>query len=428
MPDSLDPNKYMIEGKFNPKLMADALLAEFYFFTYAETESIYVYEDGVYKRNGIQFIRREMLERLGTYFRTGQVQEVTAQIKIKTMVNIDDVNSQTHLINLNNGIFDTKEWKFKKHDPSFLSTIRIPVTYDPDAKCPVINRFLDDVVSLTDKQTLIEWTGLMLILETKFEKAMMLCGSGANGKSTFLILTNTLIGEKNTTAIPLQKLIDEKNNRFAVAHLFQKLMNVCADIPSTTLHTLDMFKRLVGKDKITGEHKFGHPFEFYNKARLTFSAQKLPNLAEIDDEAYYRRWLIVEFPNRFTGDSDDKDLQAKLTTEAELSGFLNVALAGLKTILDNGRFTHELSIQDTADLYKKKANPVYKFTEECIVSSLNDASKNEVYIEYLKWCELKNEKPLGNNVFGKRMKELSYLSIQKGDKKYYWEGIAIKKQ
>lgn len=266
----------------------------------------------------------------------------------------------------------------------------------------------------------------MLIIETMFEKAMMLCGSGSNGKSTFSNLLNALIGEENTTAIPLQKLIDEKNNKFIVAHLHEKLMNVCADIPSTTIHNSDMFKRLVGKDKITGEHKFGHPFEFYNPARLIFSARIIPHIAEIDDEAYFRRWLIVEFSNRFTGESDDKDIQAKLTTDAELSGFLNLALAGLKTILENGRFTHELSIQDTADLYIKKANPVYKFSEECIVSSPDDISKDDIYIEYLKWCELNNEKPLAKNTFGKKMKGLDYMSTQKGDKKYYWEGIAIK--
>jgi putative DNA primase/helicase len=221
-------------------------------------------------------------------------------------------------------------------------------------------------------------------------------------------------------------LIDEKDNKFVVAHLHGKLMNVCADIPSTTIHNSDMFKRLVGKDKITGEHKFGHPFEFYNTARLNFSVRILPNLAEIDDEAYYRRWLIVEFPNRFTGESDDKDIIARLTTKEELSGFLNLALAGLKTILENGRFTHELSIKDTADLYIKKANPVFKFTEECIASSPNDVLKDTVYIEYLKWCELNNSKPIAKNIFGKKMKDLEYMSTQKGDKKYYWEGIAIK--
>jgi putative DNA primase/helicase len=183
-----DPGKYMIDGKFNPKLMADALSAEFHFFTYAETESIFVFEDGIYNPTGIYFIKKEMLERLGKYFRIGQVKEVTAQIKIQSMVSIDDINSERHLINLNNGIFDIKEWKFKKHDPNFLSTIRIPITYDPDAKCPVINRFFDDVVSQKDKQTLIEWSGLMLIPETKFEKALMTCGSGGNGKTTFYIL------------------------------------------------------------------------------------------------------------------------------------------------------------------------------------------------------------------------------------------------
>jgi putative DNA primase/helicase len=423
--DSFDPSKYMIESIFIPKLMADSLLAKFHFFTYAETKSIYVYENGIYNPNGIQFVRKEMLKRLGNYFKINHAREVIAQIKIQTMKDINDINRETHLINLNNGIFDTAEWKFKEHDPRFLCTIRIPAKYDPGARCPVINRFLDEVVSADNRQTLLEWAGLMLIPEVKFEKAMMLCGSGGNGKTTFLNLLTALIGAKNTAAISLQKLIDEKSNRFAVAHLFGKLMDVCADIPSTTIHSSAMFKQLIGKDLITAERKFEHSFDFYNKARLIFSARMLPNLAEINDEAYFRRWLIVEFPKRFTGESDDKNIQDKLTTDAELSGFHNLALEGLHTILKN-KFTHDLSIEETADLYIKKTNPIYTFIEACLVSSTTDTLKETVYNEYQKWCEQNNEKPLKDNMFGKKMKDLDYKSHQKGDKKYYWKGIAIK--
>lgn len=422
-----DHSKYMIEAKFNPKLMADALMRDFYFFTYAETEAIYVYEDGIYKPTGINFIGKEMLRRLGTYYRKNQVAEVIDQIKKQTMIDIDQINSEKHLINLKNGLYNIKEKKFKPHDPNFLSTIRIPVDYKPDAKCPEIEKFLDAVVKSEDRQTLLEWSGLMLAPETKFEKAMMLVGTGGNGKTTFLNLLTALIGKKNTSSISLQKLTDD-TNRFAVAQLYGKLMNSCADIPSTKIHDSAMFKLLVGKDLITAEKKYEHAFDFYNTARLIFSTKTAPNPDDITDRAYFRRWLMVEFPFTFSGTpDDDKDLETSLTTDVELSGFLSLALDGLKTILKNGKFTYELSIEDTADLYKQKSNPVYKFAKECIVSSQADTLKIDVYVAYLVWCERNNEEnPLENNIFGKKFKALGYESFQKGDRKWYHESITIK--
>jgi putative DNA primase/helicase len=423
-----DHGKYMIDGKFNPKLMADALMAEFNFFTYAETNNIYVYEDGIYKPTGTQFISKEMKRRLGTYFRRGQIAEVTTQIKIECMVELSKINSETHLINLINGTFDTKEWTFKPHSPHVLSTIRIPVDYDPSAKCSVINYFLDSCVSTEDKQTLLEWSGLMLVPETKFEKFTLLHGISGSGKSTFINLLTALVGKSNTSSIPLQKLVNARENKFSVVNLYGKLMNQCADIESSEIYDTAIVKQLTGKDLITAERKFEQSFDFYNTARLMFSCNVAPDLHNKNDDAFYERLLIIEFNNKFRGtDKEDKNLEGKLTSNEELSGFLNLALAGLKTILKNGRFTNDRSAKDTADLYTIKSNPVFKFAEDCIVSSPNNTLKTEIYAAYCKWC-LQNDlgKPLASNIFGQKMKALGYLSDQLGDRMRYYEGITLK--
>jgi putative DNA primase/helicase len=419
--------RYIFKDKVNSRLVADALLSEFKFITYRETKSIFFYEHGIYKPNGIEFIKREVRTRLGTYFRKNHSDEVIEHIRIECTVELEKINAEKHLINLNNGIFDTKEWTFKPHDPSFLSTVRIPVDYDPDAKCSVINYFLDSCVSAEDKQTLLEWAGLMLVPETKFEKFMLLHGISGSGKSTFINLLTALVGKPNTSSIPLQKLVSTKD-KFYIASLHNKLMNQCADIESSTIYDTAMIKQLTGKDLITGEKKFENCFNFYNTARLLFSCNTAPNLHNKEDTAFYERLLIIEFNNKFRGtDKEDKNLEGKLTSNEELSGFLNLALAGLKAILKNGRFTNDRSAKDTADLYTIKSNPVFKFAEDCIVSSPNNTLKTEIYAAYCNWC-LQNElgKPLASNIFGQKMKALGYLSDQLGDRMRYYESIALR--
>jgi putative DNA primase/helicase len=93
-----------------------------------------------------------------------------------------------------------------------------------------------------------------------------------------------------------------------------KKANVFADIPPLKLKSTDIIKSLTGyTDKISGEQKFKDTFEFVNGAKLIFSANQLPG---VDDEsdAFWNRVILIEFPHKFEGKKDDKELIKKLTT------------------------------------------------------------------------------------------------------------------
>ena len=66
-------------------------------------------------------------------------------------------------------------------------------------------------------------------------------------------------------------------------------------------------------------------------AKLFFSANKIPTTHDTSD-AFFRRYVIISFPNNFEG-KDEPDLLSKLTTEDELSGIFNVLMATLRRIL-----------------------------------------------------------------------------------------------
>src|SRR5262249_28042728 len=145
-------------------------------------------------------------------------------------------------------------------------------------------------------------------------------------------------------------------NRFAAADLHNKLANTYADLTSLRLSETGNFKMVVSGDSITGELKFRDAFGFRNKATLWFSANEIP---ESDDKsvAFYRRWKIFHFDKQFIGGKEDPELIKKLTTPQELSGLLNLALKGLKELLDNGGF-HDASVEETRKDYERHTNDV----------------------------------------------------------------------
>ena len=92
---------------------------------------------------------------------------------------------------MQNGIFDLDKRELEPHNPDEIFLRQIPVAYDPEAKCPEVSNFLSSVVgSEEDLKVLIEWVGYCMIPDTRQQKALMLQGTGSNGKSVFLNFVN----------------------------------------------------------------------------------------------------------------------------------------------------------------------------------------------------------------------------------------------
>ena len=150
-----------------------------------------------------------------------------------------------------------------------------------------------------------ELLGYALIPDNRYEKAFMLVGDGANGKSTFLTFLEGFIGRDNVSKVPLQELGE---HRFKRADLLGKLINFFADLDANALESTSYFKTIVSGDKIDAERKHQDPFYFRPFARLLFSANEIPRSKD-RSFAYYRRWCIIPFPNRFIGDDADRSLE-----------------------------------------------------------------------------------------------------------------------
>jgi putative DNA primase/helicase len=230
--------------------------------------------------------------------------------------------------------------------------------FDPSAKCPAWDRFIADVFPADSKAVAWEVPAWLMTPDTSIQKAVLLTGEGANGKSTYLRAVIAFIGKHNTAAVSLHRLEQDK---FAIARLAGKLANICPDLPSTHLASTSMFKALTGGDVLHAEYKYLDSFEFIPFAKLVFSANQPPR-SDDSTHGFFRRWLVVSFTRTFeegaTGTRSREELDAQLSDPAELSGLLNKALGALAAIRKRGGFTESESMKRSWSEFRTATDPL----------------------------------------------------------------------
>jgi putative DNA primase/helicase len=273
-------------------------------------------------------------------------------------------------------------------------------------------------------RVLFEIIGYCLYPSYDLHKAVMLIGSGANGKSTYLRLVRIILGDSNIASVPLQALI---TNRFMASQLYNKLANIYPDLPSEALNDVGVFKALVGEDYITADRKHKEPIRFVNYAKLIFSANQLPPVSE-HTEAFYRRWVIVEFPNKF---QPDPEFFEKTFTDEEIAGCILVSLYAFKFAWKRKEFTGQTGENDVKERWLRETNPVYNFIrtmEERGVIELDvdaKADRDRLYELYQKFCDEEGLRCLDKSWFVRRLESLGFSRTRSGNR-FYIRGIRLK--
>lgn len=412
-------------GKPIPNRIAQILLQEQIFITLADSEDIYLYQDGYYHQNAETWIKKRVQEILGDETTSYLKNEVLGCIRGATYTNTY-TNNDTGLVNLRNGLLDLHTMTLLPHTPKVFTITQIPITYTPETDCPQIKKFLGEILPSEDIPIIQELIGYCLLPDYRFQRAFMLLGDGRNGKSTLLNLLRIFLGKENTTSIDLHEIIQ---NRFIRAQLHGKLANIYPDLTSKTLNNTGVFKALTGGDALTADRKFRNPITFINTAKLIFSANELPKTLD-DTLAFYRRWIILNFPNKFEGDTCDTQKLEKLTTPTELSGLLNYALGGLQRLLTNGDFSHSMTAEETQKHYTRLASSIAYYIEENIeVNPEGWISKDELYSHYTSWCRNNNLPITPKNIFSKEIHQYITIreerrTVDKGQVRG-WRGISL---
>ena len=317
-----------------------------------------------------------------------------------------ELDKNTVLINLRNGTFevDSMGERLRSFDSSDFLTYQLPFDYLPEAKAPLFKAYLNKVLPDIERQkVLAEYLGFLFMKHgsdrLKEEKALILYGTGANGKSVFFEVVSALLGSENMSNFSMQSLTNE--NGYFRAKIGNKLVNYATEM-SGKLESA-VFKQLVSGEPVEARLPYGEPFTLTQYAKLIFNCNELPKDVE-HTNGYFRRFLIIPFDVTIPPHEQDKQLHTKII-EQELSGVFNWVIEGLNRLLDQKGFTDCQAAQKAVDQYRTEADSVRMFMEELeYVKSPNKykLSKN-LYSQYRTFCLEDGYSPLKRGNFTKRL-------------------------
>jgi putative DNA primase/helicase len=349
--------------------------------------------------------------------------ELHKQFLAEAHLETPKVSKGNVLINVNNGTFEiTPRGKrlreFRRED--FL-THQLPFDYDPAAKAPIFQKYLNEVLPDENKQkVLAEFMGYVFTKGLKYEKALVLLGTGANGKSVFFEILCALLGKDNISSYAIESLTTDAN--YSRAKISNKLVNYASEMNGRL--DANTFKQLVSCEPMQARLIYQEPFIIEDYAKLIFNCNELPKDTE-HTNAYFRRFLIINFDVTIAEDKQDKELHTKII-DNELSGVFNWVLEGLDSILINKKFTKCAAIDNARLDYEKTTDSVMLFVEEMDYKKSLDnyTSVKTLYDEYKIFCFDDGFRPVNKHNFMKRLSHHKFLikRIAEGNVAYLTKG------
>lgn len=382
---------------YNPNTLADYILRgnKIIF----AKEKLYSYGDGYYQVIDQWDIRKQIKQLLGISFKTSKANETIFSLCSECVTPYQLINS-SDLLNLNNGLLDLSGGHLISHTPSVISTIRFPVSYEKEAKCPTWEATVSDIFDNDQNKirTLQEFFGYCLTKDTKYHKMLYLVGDGRNGKSVVLYVLQNLLGRDNYSSISL----DSFDNYHVLAQLEGKIANICGEVKAKSSVCDNNFKLISSGDPINIDPKNKEGYTITPICKMIFATNELPRVEDRSD-GFYDRLLILRFEKQYKDDDSktNPDLKFQIV-ENEINGVFQWALKGLANLRSRGKFLRDEYMRQAVQQYRDENTPVLMFAQEaCAFSPLSEVSINDLYMAYVSWCAASGHRsPMSKTKFG----------------------------
>lgn len=317
-----------------------------------------------------------------------------------------DFDSESGILAVQNGLVDLASCELYPHTPEAMCTKLGGCDYDPAAKAPQWERFLDRIFA--GDAELIAFVqravGYSLTAEVEAQAWFFCHGSGANGKSVFLETVEVLLGghgtklhrsavlaaEHGETAASMTALADVRGARFAYL----------AELPKTARWDDERIKAIAGDGSLKSK-RMGRDFEeFQSTAKLWVASNHAP-ATDDTSHGFWRRVRLVPFEVTIPEGERDTNLAAKL--RAELPGILNWALQGLSAYREQG-LAAPAKVNEATSAYQAEEDTVAAW----VSVSLDDApggyvASKELHAGYVRWCDASGIKALVKKAFDREL-------------------------
>lgn len=387
----------------------------------------WAYGGGVWRpdETGLE-VRRRAVRLLGERYRPTHYR--TVREVLSTLCERFEVAPVTSAINFGNGML---RWRrdpdpvLVEHHPEFMSSVRIPLDWEPAAVCPLFDAFLESAVPPDDRDRAWQVLGYLMMSGNPLQRMFMLTGTGGNGKGVYLNVIRALLGNENTAAEPLHDLAE---TRFSAGELHGKLANICGDIDATYIQNTGKIKELCGDDRMKGEFKNERQFYFKFWGKAIFSANAIPGASD-SSKGWTRRWEVVPFP--YAPTNPDPTLSERIVAD-ELPGIAAKAVYALRDLMESGEFSRGESAESAHAEFAEKANRVLRWISDpdSNVHANNDVwNKGTILLTAFRQWEAYDQgnghKDIGSQRFNELARQAGLVaSKRRGQRGYYGLTVA----
>ncbi len=350
-------------------------------------------------------------------------------------------NSTRGLINFANGVLNTATNELSPHDPERGFLYVLPFGFEPEAVCPVFDKFMEDI-TCGDKQledVLLEFVGYATCDQDYWlQKALLLIGEGSNGKSTFLKIVEELSGRENIAFLSLYDLQVETSRSM----LEGKLLNISDELPNYNFKNTELLKKLLG-GTMTARRLYHDGVVIENSTKFIFAGNEIPSTNDVS-EGLFRRLVIIPFNARFKLGPGEKDIKAadpKLLKKikAELPGIFNRVMRHYKALKKRGHLAEAVKSAKELSRYRDEVDRVGSWVKENLYwnGSWGDEKPyvevSSVFEKYVSDAKRGEERPISKFHFTKHLRRnIDHFDDRYGrhrvgvDRPYVLKGVEFK--
>jgi len=297
-------------------------------------------------------------------------------------------------------------------------TKTLGVGYDPQADCPLWKKSILEwsCGDQTQVDFLQQWAGYCLSGLTNFHGLLFLFGGGRNGKSVFINILSSLLGDYSR-AMNSETLMQQQRGNSAtgdIARLLGARFVTAPEMPEGRVFDENLIKQMTGGDRLTARHLYQSDFEFKSTFKLLISGNHKP-IVKGSDFGFWRRVHLVPFEANIT--NPDLHLTDKLLEE--LPGILNWCIEGWRQC-NQGHFVIPQTIKKHSEDYRGEMDLVQQWKDDRLqILSGAQIKAMDGYQSFKAWQIDNGHHPMTANSFYRKVKSHLGTALKKSDGNYY---------
>jgi putative DNA primase/helicase len=353
--------------------------------------------------------------------------ERMARARPELQASPNDFDTHPMLLNVRNGIVDLSTGALLPHDPRWMLSQVAGVAYDPSATAPGWEHFLSQVMPDPHMRAYVQRiSGYSATGDVSEQVFFVHQGSGANGKSQYLVAMQEILGDYNQI-VPRATLLAKRGDQIPtdIARMVGKRFMQTSETARGKRLDEEVVKNLTGEEGIVARHLYGKEFEHNPTGKIHYVTNHLPRLSDAD--SIWRRLHLITWRVVIDEGAKVKGL-GRMLARTEGPGILNWLVAGARAWQELGGLARPESAMIDAAAWRVDQDDLGEFIDDHFVEVAGGRVPMElIYQAYVRWVSASGQTStmMSRQLLSIALRERGYTAYR-GEAGRGFEGIGLR--